>query len=140
MYVNFSNDISVNFDKVAIFKKTQNRLVINFNYSIKKDNEIYADYLYIDNYNDSDLTFLNSVWFKKHFIKIAGAFINKNEISSIKFRDNRILVNVGVIKSHNFNRNGVIVNDATATFYYEDGIKERYLEILNSMRGYNGRS
>lgn len=141
MFYLFSNDISVNFDKVAVIKKNSERIVINFNYSIKKDNEIFADYLYIDNYSHSDLAFLEASWFKKQFIKISSVYINKNEISNIKFRNNRIIVNMCMVKSHNFNRNDKTVREITSTFYYEDGLKERYLEILNSLKGYNnGRS
>lgn len=135
MYYLFSNDVCVNFQKVASIKKTPNRLVINFNYSIKKDNTEYADYLYIDNYNKTDLNIFENPWFKKNYIKIAGTFLNKHEISNIKYKNDKIIINVGVSKQHTFKtETGELINEVTSIFYYENAPKERFLEILSYLK------
>ena len=61
-----------------------------------------VDYSYIDNYNDNDIKFLDNPWFKKNFIKITNIYINKNKISSIKYRDNKIIYNLCVSRTHEF--------------------------------------
>ena len=133
MYFLFSNDVCVNFQKVASIKKTPDRLVINFNYTIKKDNNEYADYIYIDNYVNSDLNIFENVWFKKNFIKISGTFLNKHEISNVKYRNDRIIINLGVGKKHTFKNGDKTVEEVTSTFYYETAPKERFLEILSML-------
>lgn len=134
MYFLFSNDVYVNFEKVASIRKTVDRIVINFNYTIKKDNNEYADYLYIDNYTKTDLNIFENIWFKKNFIKISGTFLNKHEISNVKYRNDRVIVNLGVGKKHSFKNGDTMVDEVTSTFYYENAPKERFLEIMSLLR------
>ena len=93
--------------------KDSNRIIFNMNYNIeithfdrvtrKEKTKFISDYVYWDAYNNEEMQLnlkeLQDIkYFKDNFIKQSAdhGFINKNEISSIKFADkkNRIIFNL----------------------------------------------
>lgn len=135
-FFRFKNlDCVVNFDNVSSVKKTDNRIIINFNYLIRKNNIDYVDYLYVDDYVYDDLCFANELWFRKNFIKLGNTWLNKSCISNVKLRDNKIIFNMNVVKPHKFVRDNECDNALTSVFYYENGDKARFEEIINELRG-----
>lgn len=134
MFYLFSNNVLVNFNEVVCFKRTQNRIIINLSYSIVKNNEEYVEYVYIDNYTDSDLAVLNTKFFKDNFIQVSKVYINKNKISSIKYNNGKIIYNLSVVKSHLFNKNGNTEKVISSVFYYELGDIEKFNSVVYRLK------
>lgn len=103
--INLKNVSNINVVKDT--NKKRFRIVFNLNYNIQIGHGSYAkfisDYVYWDSYNEADmihnLIHLNeNEFFKANFIdQINGeGYINKNEISSVKFSEkkNRVIFNL----------------------------------------------
>jgi len=125
-----SKDMIINFENVSSIynDKERNKIIINFNYSIKLKNKIIPDYLYI-NYETSEeeknildkIQLITNSW-----IKNRDRFVNPKMISSIKFDDkrNRIIVNLNYTISAKDNEGNMIL---TSDFSYIDfEIKDLY--------------
>lgn len=86
--------------------KDSNRIIFNMNYNIeisyfdkvskREKNKFISDYVYWDAYAHNDMmanlkSLQTSKYFKEHFIQqtAGNGFINKNEISSVKFAENK---------------------------------------------------
>ncbi len=64
----------------------ENRVVFNLDYSIVRNGNALADYIYVNDYTKEDLKFLNLEYFKENFIEYEpNGFINKNCIVSAKY-------------------------------------------------------
>lgn len=141
MFYSFSNDTCANFEKVTIVKiekreknnQSVNRLILNFDYTISKDKD-YVDYLYIDDYKPCDINFLSKKWFTDDFIKISNVYINKRKIANIKYRNGKIIVNVGVVKSHEFVCGEDANKGSTSLYFYEIASKDDYINFLKKIK------
>jgi hypothetical protein len=99
-----TNDKIINLKNVSNINILEKRIIFNMNYSIEIfKNKFISDYVYWDALNLDDLDenlkklFLNDYFNKNFFKKLDGkGFINKNEISSIKFdkNKNRVIFNL----------------------------------------------
>lgn len=141
MFYSFSNDTCANFEKVTIVKiekreknnQSVNRLILNFDYTISKDKD-YVDYLYVDDYKPCDINFLSKKWFTDDFIKISNVYINKRKIANIKYRNGKIIVNVGVAKSHEFVCGEDVNKGSTSLYFYEIASKDDYINFLKKLK------
>lgn len=134
MFYLFSNNILVNFDEVISIKKTPNRFIINLNCSIVRNNETTADYVYIDSYTESDLKLFNCKFFKDNFIQVAGIYLNRNKISSVKFCGDKIIYNLTVSKTHIFNKDGKSERVDSCIFYYERADIEKFNAVAAKLK------
>lgn len=125
-----SKDMIINFENVSSIynDKERNKIIINFNYSIKLKNKIIPDYLYI-NYEtvEEEKNILDKIQLiTNNWIKNRDRFVNPKMISSIKFDDkrNRIIVNLNYTISAKDNEGNMIL---TSDFSYIDfEIKDLY--------------
>ena len=125
-----SKDMIINFENVSSIynDKERNKIIINFNYSIKLKNKIIPDYLYI-NYETSEeeKNILDKIQLiTNNWIKNRDRFVNPKMVSSIKFDDkrNRIIVNLNYTISAKDNEGNMIL---TSDFSYIDfEIKDLY--------------
>lgn len=138
MFINV-NDILVNLKNVSNINilKRSNRIVFNMNYTIEivkgNDQKYISDYVYWDCATDQELidnikTITESNYFK-NFIVINNSFINKNEISTVKYDkyNTRIIFNL----SHPVTfKNKYHEHCLTSEFVYVTGTSEQYDEIL----------
>lgn len=110
-----TNDRIINLKNVSNINilRDSNRIIFNLNYNIeiqyfdkkerREKSKFISDYVYWDGVNSADLKYnieylVNDSYFKQNFISQPNmdAFINVNEISSIKFSEkkNRVIFNL----------------------------------------------
>ena len=102
-----NNDRIINLQNVSninIVTRDQ-RIVFNLNYGIEIEKrgktKVISDYVYLDTRSTDDFNNAKDEvqfndYVEKHFIKHRNGYINKNEISSVKFSDkkNRVIFNL----------------------------------------------
>lgn len=127
MFFKTDNNKSLNLKKVSNVNIVKNRIVFNMNYSVDINNSrLISDYVYWDS---NDAYGLNSKikqlsqnkYFIENFITkpFQDGFINMNEISSVKFEDNKFRVIFNLSHPVTFtDYNGK--NKITSEFVYAD--------------------
>jgi len=112
----------VNVSNINIVTK-QKRVVFNMNYSIEILDygrmKTISDYSYLDARDNDDFdlilsSIMNNQYIIDNFISHDNGYINKNEISSIKFSDkkNRIIVNLShPVSFTDYNNNDKITSE-----------------------------
>lgn len=150
MFYSFGNrDVCINFNSVLYFKKLPERLIFNFDYTVITNKAEYLDYIYIDNYESSELNFLTTGWFKKSFLQITGnIWVRIDKIASIKYKDGKIIYNMSTAQGHKFIRAVKSENEteansivATCVYLYENADRNRYNEVIKIANNfYSSRS
>lgn len=121
-----TNDKIINLKNVSNINVLDTRIVFNMNYSIEIRDKVISDYTYWDFDTREELEVIvdilrTSSFIETTFIGYNNAFVNINEISSIKYADrkNRIIFNLSHPVSFN-NHNGQSITSEFVYFNYTD--------------------
>lgn len=137
MFYSFGNrDICINFNNIIYFKRLPERLIFNFDYVINNNGAEYPDYIYVDHYESSDLDFMTTTWFNKHFMKITdNIWLRIDKIASFKYKDGKVIYNMAIAQNHRFVKRGGQPSQqvVSSIFLYENATHERYNEIVRTV-------
>lgn len=116
--VEFSNGVMVNLENVSSVKFLDNRIVLNMNYCIVKQNNVIPDYVYIDDYTEEDESALRNY---ENFIKVSkNVLVNKESISNVKKVNDGVIINLAHPHSYNLTKNNKVVNAVIADYIHAD--------------------
>lgn len=116
--VEFSNGVMVNLEKVSSVKFLDNRIVLNMNYCIVKQNNVIPDYVYIDDYTEEDENTLRNY---ENFIRASkNVLVNKESISNIKKVSDEVIINLAHPHTYNLVKNNKGVRSVIAEYIRAD--------------------
>lgn len=136
MFIEMADKI-VNLKNVSNINiiKNRNRIVFNFNYSIQifANNQekqisdyLYADFESVEELNKAISSIIKTSYFKENFITHKNMMVNQNEISTIKFEEDKLRIIFNL--SHNVSFYAGNQKKITSEFVYINARTEEEFE------------
>jgi hypothetical protein len=116
--VEFSNGVMVNLEKVSSVKFLDNRIVLNMNYCIVKQNNVIPDYVYIDNYTEEDENTLRN--YERFIVVSKHILLNRECISNVKKVNDEVIINLTHPHTYNLVKNNKGVRSVIAEYIRAD--------------------
>lgn len=122
-FVKFSNGVYVNLENVSSVKIINERLILNMNYCILKHGNTIPDYIYVNNFTESDVRLITD---NTNLFVMANnnVFVNRNSIASVKVENDKVIINLAHPHSYNLTKktpDGVkVTKSIIAEYVYSD--------------------